>query len=81
MEFQHKKHVRIVVDLEVGDKVTVEGYAKALDGKEFTVEGIANRMGNCGSGIMVKISGHDRWLDSDWLTKVPQSEDQEYLLH
>lgn len=70
MEFKFKKHVKVVVDLEVGNKVTTDGWGYKLDGKIHTIEEIKQAFGRCESGILVKISGYDSFLDSDWLDKV-----------
>lgn len=70
MEVQYKKHVRVICDLEVGDKVTTDGWGPQLDGKIHTILEITPAFGRCESGFFVKISGYDRKLDSNWLNKV-----------
>jgi len=70
MEVQFKKHVRIICDLSVGDAVRTKEFSYKLDGKDRVVEEIKEAIGRCESGFLVKISGYDGFLDSDWLIKV-----------
>ena len=69
MEFNFKKNVKIVVPLEVGEIVVIDGWGRQLDGKH-TIEDFKTNFGGCESGIMVKVSGYDNWLDVGWLTKL-----------
>ncbi len=69
MEFQFKKNVKIVVDFEVGEKIFIKSWGYKLDG-EHTVEDFKTNFGGCESGIMVKISGYDSWIDVGWLSKL-----------
>lgn len=69
MEFEFKKNVKIVVDFEVGEKILIKGWGYKLDG-EHTVEDFKTNFGGCESGIMVKISGYDSWIDVGWLSKL-----------
>jgi len=73
MEIQWKKNVRVICDLEVGDKVTTDGWGKDLDGKTHYVEDIVAAFGHCESGFWVKISGYGGYLDSNWLNKIDAS--------
>lgn len=68
MEIQHAKHVRIICDLNVGDKVRTGNWGYKLDGKEWIVEEIM-RHENCESGFMVKINGYESFIDSNWLNR------------
>lgn len=70
MEVQFKKHVRVICDLEVGDKVMTDNWGPALDGKIYTIESIIPAFGSCESGFRIKISGYENPLDSNWLNKV-----------
>lgn len=70
MEFQYKKNIKIVVDFEVGETILIEGWGYQLDGKHIIKEFITN-FGGCESGIMVKISGYDNYIDVGWLSKLP----------
>lgn len=69
MEFQFKKHVKIVVDFEIGEKILIVGWGYKLDG-EHVIEKFKTNFGGCESGIMVKISGYDSFIDVGWLKKV-----------
>lgn len=69
MEFEFKKNVKIVVDFEVGEKILIKDWGYKLDG-EHTVEDFKTNFGGCESGIMVKISGYDSWIDVGWLSKL-----------
>ena len=68
MEFRYKKNVRIVCDLEIGDKVRTDGWGYKLDGKDWVVTDI--KLGSGESGVLVKIDGYDSYMDSGWLNKV-----------
>lgn len=68
MEKQYAKHVRIICDLNPGDKVTIDGYSKDLEGRELTVESVHYHP-NCQSAFMVKVEEWSRTLDSTWFTK------------
>jgi hypothetical protein len=70
MEVQFKRHVRVICDLEVGDKVKTEEWGRDLDNKVHTVESIRPLIGKCESGFMIKISGYANEIDSSWLDKV-----------
>lgn len=70
MELQYKKHVRIICDLQIGDKVRTIGWGYKLDGKDWIIEDIQWAIGGCESGVRVKINGYDSYLDSNWLNKV-----------
>lgn len=69
MEFQFKKHVKVVVDLEIGEKVMTDGWGYKLDGKEWTIKDIKFSPG-CESSILVMIDGYDSYIDSSWLNKL-----------
>lgn len=71
MEVKFKKHVRVILDLNVGDKVTTDEWGPLLDNKVHVIEEIFPHLsGVCGSGFLVKISGYPIPIDSDWLDKV-----------
>lgn len=70
MEVQWKKNVRVICDLDVGDKVTTDGWGRELDNKVHEVVNVEYRPGSCESGFMIKISGYKDPLDSNWLNKV-----------
>lgn len=72
MEVQFKKHVRVICDLEVGDKVTTDNWGPALDNKVYTIEEVIPNIGYCESGFFVRISGYQNLLDSSWLNKIPK---------
>lgn len=68
MEFQFKKNVRVVVDLEIGETILIEDWGYRLNGKHV-IEDIKPSYGGCESGILIKISGYDSYIDSGWATK------------
>lgn len=70
MEIQYKKHVRVICDLKVGDKVTTDSWGRDLDGRTHEVTDVEYRPGRCESGFMIYISGREHPLDSNWLNKV-----------
>lgn len=72
MEIQWQKNVRVICDLEVGDKVRTDNWGPALDNKDHMVEEVKLNFGRCDSGFMVKISGYERLIDSNWLNKIPK---------
>lgn len=72
MEVHWKKNVRVICDLEVGDKVTTDEWGPSLDGKVHTVLKVIQNFGGCESGFMVEITGYDSLIDSGWLNKVPK---------
>lgn len=69
MEFQYKKNIKLVLGFEIGEKVLVKGWGDKLDGHHILEDARAN-FGGCESGVLVKISGYDDYIDSGWLTKV-----------
>lgn len=78
MEFQFKKHVKIVVDFEVGERVLIEGFGSKVDG-EHTIIHIKEDFDRCESGIKVIVSGYGNWLDIGWLTKIEPSKTESQL--
>lgn len=70
MEVQFKKNVRVICDLNIGDRVKTDEWGPALDGKIHTVEAVIEAIGKCESGFMIKISGYNNPLDSNWLDKI-----------
>ena len=70
MEFKFKKHTKIVIDLEIGDKVLTNGWGYKLDGKIWTIEDMKFNLGRA-SAVLVKIDGYRDYIDSDWLIKAP----------
>lgn len=70
MEVQFKKHVRVICDLAVGDKVMTDNWGPALDGKQFEVAEISPHIGKCKSGFMARLVGHPTFIDVQWLNKV-----------
>jgi hypothetical protein len=73
MEIQWKKNVRVICDLEVGDKVKTDNWGPQLDNKIHTVEEIIEAIGKCESGFRIKIDGYKSTLDSNWLIKIDAS--------
>lgn len=69
MEFQFKKHIKIVVDFEIGEKILIVGWGHKLDG-EHVIEKFKTSFGGCESGIMVKLVGYDSFIDVGWLKKI-----------
>ena len=69
MEFQYKKHVKIVVDFEIGEKILIKGWESKLDG-EHVIEDMKKCFEHCESGILVKISGYKNYIDVGWLIKL-----------
>ena len=69
MEYQFKKHIKIVVDFEIGETILIEGWGYQLDG-EHTITEFKTNFGGCESGIMVKITDYHSWIDVGWLTKL-----------
>ena len=69
MEFQFKKNVKIVVDFEKGEEILIKDFGYNLDGKH-TIQDFKTNFGGCESGIMVKVSGYDSWIDIGWLNKI-----------
>ena len=67
MEFQFKKHIKIVVDLEIGEEVTSN--IKRKGGKHI-IQDIKKTVGASESGFMAKISGYDGLVDIGWLEKI-----------
>lgn len=69
MEFKFKENVKIVVDFEVGEKIMIKGLGYKLDG-EHVIKGFKTCFGGCESGILVKVSGYDNYIDVGWLNKI-----------
>jgi len=74
------KNVKIVVDFEVGETILIEGWGYKLDGKH-TVEDFKTNYGGCESGIMVKISGYENYIDVGWLQEIQQRKYLNYTLN
>lgn len=72
MEFNIKRHVKLVVNLEIGEEVMLSGFSKDYDGKHKIVE-IKEYFGQCESGVMIKLSGYDCFIDSSWVSKIDSS--------
>lgn len=70
MEVQFKKHVRVICDLKVGDKVKTDECGSKLDNKVHTIEAITPAIGKCESGYFIKIDGYENPIDSNWLNKI-----------
>lgn len=70
MEFKFKKHVTIVCSLNIGDTVRTDKWGPNLDGRDWIIQDM--KLGVCESGVMVKISGCDSYIDSSWLIKQEQ---------
>lgn len=71
MEVKWNKHVLIICDLNIEDKVTVDGFGYPLiDGKHYVVEEVFFKPIGSESCFMVKINGYPNPLDSNWLDKV-----------
>jgi hypothetical protein len=70
MEFQLSKHVRMVVDFEVGEQVRITGFNKKVDGVHTVKELKPWAYGASQSLISVLVSGYDNWLDLGWIEKI-----------
>lgn len=70
MEFKHSKHVKLVIDLEIGDRVITDNWGRNLDNKVHIITGIELSKQRSESGVIVKIDGYNGMLDSNWLIKV-----------
>ena len=70
MEVQFKRHVRVICDLKVGDKVKTDGWSPAMDSKVHTVDKIEWAPGGCESNFKIKISGYPNPIDSNWVNKI-----------
>lgn len=68
IEIQFGKHVRLICDLNIGDRVKADNWGPKLDGKTLIVTGI--KRANSESGFMVKVEGYENELDSNWLIKI-----------
>lgn len=69
MEFKFKKHVSVICNLAIGEQVIIEGWGREFDFKTVTIEDIKFNPGISGSGVQVKVSGYNNYIDSDWITK------------
>lgn len=67
MEINHGKHVKLICSLEIGMKVTIEGWGYKFNGKVYTIQDIKRELA-CASGFLVKIDGYDNYIDSDWIS-------------
>lgn len=68
MEFMFKQNVKLVVPFEAGERVLIQGFSSKVDGYHNIVA-FKENYGGCESGIMVKISGYDSWIDIGWIQK------------
>jgi len=62
------KHVKLTVDLDIGEKVKIDGFGYKLDGKICTITDIKFSP-TCQSSVLVKVDMYDNYIDSDWITK------------
>ena len=69
MEFNFKKNIKIVVNFEIGEEILIKDWGYKLDGKH-TIEDVKTNFGGSQSGIMVKVSGYDSFIDIGWLSKL-----------
>ena len=69
-EFPIKKNVPVIFPYLKGDVVTVSGWGRKLDGKEFLIEDVKLNVVGCESGILVKIDGYKNYLDSGWISRL-----------
>lgn len=69
MEFQFGKHVKVVCDLQIGDKVRTDGWGPKLDGKDWIIEDIQLQL-HTESGVIIKINGYPSYIDSNWIDKI-----------
>jgi hypothetical protein len=69
MEFNIRENIKIVVDFEIGEKILIKEWGHQLDG-EHIIEDIKTNFRGCASGILVKVSDYDNWIDVGWLTKI-----------
>lgn len=67
--YNSAKHVRLVINLEIGEIVEIRDWGYKFDGKKLKIEDI-KKSDNCSSGALVKVDGHENYIDSDWITKL-----------
>jgi len=67
--FKFKKHVSVVCDLSVGDKVTVSDWGYKLDGKECIIEDIKESFVGCSSGVLVRLTSTSTILTATGLIR------------
>jgi hypothetical protein len=72
MILQYKKHVSLLVNLEIGEKVTTT-FSLNEAKKIRTIEDI-KLYTHCESGVMVRLTGLDKPVDSGWVEKLDQTE-------
>lgn len=72
MILKYKGHVNLQVDLEIGEQVTTSFYLKEKD-KVRTIEDIQLNT-KYESGVVVKLSGIEHFLDTGWVIKIPQQQ-------
>lgn len=70
METQLHRHVRVICDLKIGDTVRTRQFSYKLDNRHWIIEDIKWAFGSSESGVLVKISGYESYIDSNWLAKV-----------
>lgn len=69
IEVRFKKHVRILFDLEVGEKVRVDDFHYKVNGIQ-TITDIKESIGHSESGFLIKITNYDSSIDSNWVDKI-----------
>jgi hypothetical protein len=75
MEFEINPHTKIIVNLEVGENVTIKKQlvrllgAKILD-RPCKIERIKKQLYGCESGVLIKLKGYSDFIDSGWIKKI-----------
>jgi hypothetical protein len=70
MEYQFKKHVRVVCDLKVGETVVVDKeWGRPIGGRKTVITEIIPEQ-NCESTFMLKIEGYPNPIDSNWVDRI-----------
>lgn len=72
MEHQFGKHVRVICDLNIGDKINIIGFGRPLNDKQvYTITDIKFKP-SCESSYLFKIDEYASYLDSNWATLTPE---------
>lgn len=62
----HSKNISFLCHLDIGETIIIKDWGYKLDG-EHIIEDI--KTGQSESGVLIKISGYDSYIDSSWATK------------
>lgn len=69
-KMENSPHVTHVVNLEIGERVTVNGFVPALNDKISTIKDIRLCKGASQTGIEVLLNHYPRYIDSAWIIKL-----------